>query len=98
MKLLFSVISAMFFCLSVNSALAENSCKAFVFYEGASSPEPTQLDCGASTLNMKQCMAACLKVAKKNCPATASTFNANVNFNSPTSGFEVDNKEGRCKK
>jgi hypothetical protein len=98
MKLLIGVISAMFFSLAVNPALAENSCKAFVFYEGASSPEPTQLDCGASTRNMKQCMAACIKVARKNCPKTSPTFNANVNFNSPTSGFEADNKEGSCKK
>ena len=98
MKLLLSMMSGVFFCLSVNAAVADNSCKAFVFYENASSPEPTQLDCAASTHNMKECVSACLKVAKKNCPQTSATFNANVNFNSTTSGFEADNKEGRCKK
>jgi hypothetical protein len=98
MKSLLSVITGVFFALSVNVALAANDCKAFVFYEGASNPEPTQIDCGAATRNMKECMAACMKVAKKNCPSNAPTFNANVNFNSPTAGFEADNKEGRCKK
>ncbi len=98
MKLLSSVISGALFCLAVNSAFAGNSCKAFVFYEGAASPEPTEIDCGATTRNMKECMTACVKAAKKNCPQTSPSFNANVNFNSPTVGFEVDNKEGRCKK
>lgn len=98
MKLLACVVSGMFFFFSTNSVFAGNTCKAFVFYENASSPEPTQLDCGVSTHNMKDCMDACIKAAKKSCPQTASTFNANVNFNSPTEGFEVDNKEGRCRK
>ncbi len=90
---------SLFMLVSVNTSFAMNMspCRVFVFYEGSPTPEPTDVTCDAKSKTMKACMKSCLKAAKKSCGSYTASFKGNVNFNSPTSGFEVNNIEGNCK-